>query len=125
MIVFDASAILAFLFDEPGAARVEAALAESCLSTVNFAEILSKCVDRGAALDPTRHALESSPIELVPFDVGQATRVAALRQHVPHSLSFGDRACLALAQLRRTTVITADRAWARVQLDGVRVELLR
>ncbi|RZK82775.1 MAG: hypothetical protein EOO66_26385 [Methylobacterium sp.] len=36
-----------------------------------------------------------------------------------HGLSLGDRACLALAQTRRTTALTTDRAWSRLDIDVV------
>ena len=39
-------------------------------------------------------------------------------------LSFGDRACLALAQRLGGTALTADRSWARLELD-IRVEVIR
>jgi PIN domain nuclease of toxin-antitoxin system len=39
-------------------------------------------------------------------------------------LSLGDRACLALARMRRLPAVTADRAWARLDL-GIAIELVR
>jgi PIN domain nuclease of toxin-antitoxin system len=39
-------------------------------------------------------------------------------------LSFGDRACLALALIHGLPVLTADRAWAKVDV-GVEVRLIR
>jgi PIN domain nuclease of toxin-antitoxin system len=41
-------------------------------------------------------------------------------------LSFGDRACLALAQRLGGTALTADRAWMKIAgATGVAVELVR
>src|SRR4051812_4849185 len=112
MIVLDASALLAVLFDEPGSARVKAAMNDVIsMSTVNLTEILTKFVDRGASLDMVIRELAAAPIEIVAFDADHAQRAAAIRRNVPRSLSLGDRACLALAQARRASVLTADRTW--------------
>jgi PIN domain nuclease of toxin-antitoxin system len=45
---------------------------------------------------------------------------------VPAGLSFGDRACLALANKLGVRALTADRAWQRIGVAvGVEVELIR
>ncbi len=60
-----------------------------------------------------------------PFDANQAVAAAALRAATrSHGLSFGDRACLALAQSTGLPVLTADRAWRGVGLD-VDIEVIR
>ena len=47
-VVLDASALLAYLQDEPGAERVRAALANAVMSTVNWAEVVGKARDDGS-----------------------------------------------------------------------------
>ncbi|UQN09484.1 PIN domain-containing protein [Deinococcus sp. QL22] len=48
MIILDASAIIAWLRQEPGADQVDAALQnDAVISAVNFAEVLSKVGERG------------------------------------------------------------------------------
>ena len=50
--VLDASAVLAYLRNEPGAARVEEALARAaCISAVNWAEVLGRLAAGGIAPD--------------------------------------------------------------------------
>ena len=49
--VLDASALLAFLRNEPGAEEVAAVLTLSCISAVNLAETISKMVEYGKPLD--------------------------------------------------------------------------
>jgi PIN domain nuclease of toxin-antitoxin system len=122
--VFDASAVIAFLQDEPGARQVQTSLSGGLLSAVNLAEIAQWIMDvRGEAA--ARLELEGLPCEAVAFDQAQAQEAAALRRTTrARGLSLGDRACLALAKLRGLPVITADRAWATVDV-GVEVVLIR
>src|SRR5437773_2124123 len=51
--VFDASAVLALVFAEAGADIIGARLPGSLLSAANYAEVLTKSVDRGRTLDDT------------------------------------------------------------------------
>ena len=125
MIALDASALLAFLFSEPGHEEVEPLLAESCLSAVNLAEVLGRFARDG--IDPVGvlGRLEATPIELVPFTREDAARTAALVPAArPLGLSLGDRACLALALSRGIPAATADRTWRRLEV-GVEIHVVR
>ena len=125
MIVLDSSALLALLFFEPGCERVAELVPRSCMSTVNLAEVLGRLARDGRALDAALGQIERMRIVWVDFDRELAIGAAALL--VPTAslgLSLGDRACLALARLRNLPAVTADRAWAQLDL-GIRVEVLR
>ena len=127
----DASALLAFLLEEPGADRVEESLARGALmSAVNWAEVLSKLVDRGQAADVTaaillgRGVLDSA-LRIEPLGARLAIQIARLRNPTRTSgLSLADRACLALAAEFKTVALTADRQWKKLDM-GVAVELIR
>ena len=59
------------------------------------------------------------------FDRELALGAAALLlPTVAWDLSLGDRACLALARVRDLPAVTADRAWAKLDL-GIRIEVVR
>ena len=123
-VVLDA-ALLALLLGEPGAAVVAARLGHARLSAVNYSEALTKSLDRGKPLADAVAEIARFRLPVVPFDQEQAAVAASLR--VPTrmlGLSFTDRACLALGLLRGWPVLTADRAWAKLDL-GVTVELIR
>ena len=126
-IVLDASAILAFLQQEPGAARVESALLEErChLLTINLAEVLSRLSDWQVPVAEAEARITATDVELVPFDRELARLTADLRQHTRHlGLSLGDRACLALTRATSARALTADRSWVTLDL-GVAIECIR
>ena len=125
MTVLDASALLAFLLGEPGAQMVAPLLAESCLSTVNLAEVIGQFERQGRSGAGLAEQLILAGVELVPFSVAEAELAAALLpQTRAAGLSLGDRACLALALARGVRVLTADRAWAGVSL-GLTIRFIR
>lgn len=94
--VLDASAILAFLNNEPGAERVEEVLLnESCfMSAVNWSEVARKLVQRGGSVDEVLDNFIALELEFKDFTLNCANATARLEGT---ALSLGDRACLALA----------------------------
>jgi ribonuclease VapC len=125
VIAFDASAALAFLFGEPGAERVADLLGDSCMSTVNLAEVLGRFVRDGHDPRQVLQRIAESPIELVPFLSEDAALAAALIPATrPLGLGLGDRACLALGLARRIPVCTADRTWLAARLD-IEIQVIR
>lgn len=114
--VFDASAVLAALFDEPGGDRVTELWAdgENLLSTVNYSEVISKLAERGMPDDEIRLVMEGVPLKLAQFDQESAHAAGLLRRSTKSlGLSLGDRACLALARSRGAQAVTADRVWKK------------
>lgn len=123
--VLDASAVLAVYFDEAGADQVRAALLGSLLSSVNYTEVIGKCLDRGEEVAITVRKLAAMGFAVVAHDAQLARRAGELRPLTRRlGLSLADRACLALAERERMPVLTADRKWAKLDL-GIDIRLIR
>jgi PIN domain nuclease of toxin-antitoxin system len=115
---------LALLLGEPGADQVRAVLPGALISTVNFAEVISKLCERGVPADEARLAVETIGADIIEFSADHATLTGAMRVPTKFAgLSLGDRACLALAKSRGVPAITADTAWARIA--DINVVLIR
>lgn len=123
--VIDASALLALLNDEPGAAVVRRALGRSAMSAVNLAEVVGKLELAGMPHAEAVVHLGGLRIDIVPFDRDLAYLAGRLRPATRAAgLGLGDCACLALAEKRRAIVLTADRAWSSLKL-GIKVRSIR
>jgi ribonuclease VapC len=121
--VLDASAVLAWLQQEPGADRVDPLLPHAAISTVNWAEVLQKVAQRGRDPDDVGSLLQALGLRPIPLSADEAAIAAGLWQRAS-SLSLGDRCCLALATRLELPAVTADRDW--LMLDtGAPVESIR
>ena len=109
--VLDASAVLAEVFDEPGADAVFDALQSgAAMSAVNVAEVAAELHTAGWADEDV--ALVFEGIDIVPFDARHALLSGRYRPATRSlGLGLGDRACLATANLQQCPALTADRAW--------------
>lgn len=124
-VVLDSSAVLTVINGEAGAERVEDALMGGSISAANFSEVLSKLVDKGHDDGNAVAMLDALPLTVLPLDAAQARRAGLLRRQTRKlGLSLGDRACLALAVELGLPVVTADRAWAELDL-GIEVAVVR
>lgn len=129
--VLDASALLAYLRQEPGGERVTEAIANGCaMSVVNLAEALS--TEAAAGIDPgdllhelRRIGVVEGALAIHPVteeDAVQAARLHPLTRKA--GLSLGDRICLSLTKRLDGVALSADRPWGRLDLD-VAVNLIR
>ncbi len=125
--MLDASAVLALLFEEPGAEMVRAQLRAGVIGAANLAEVLAKLSDHGVPAHEAARAVAILGLEVAPMTEAQAQRSAELRPTTRTAgLSLGDRACLALAVELGAAALTADRGWAAVAgATGVVVQVIR
>ena len=100
-------------------------LSGGIVSAVNASEVIARLVDYGTGGEDARNELLNFGLENRPFDTALAVAAGHLRATTREKgLSLGDRACVALAIREQVGIVTADRAWAGLDLD-VEVELIR
>ena len=123
--VLDASAILALLNDESGAGEVQELLPVAIISTVNYAEVVTRLSLLGMPEDEIREALDMLGLDIISFDEGLSFQTGALAIVTKqYGLSLGDRACLALALKTGYPAVTSDKVWQELNV-GVDIKLIR
>ncbi len=124
-MIFDASALLAYLHREPGWQVAERYLEHAVISAVNLSETLTILQRMQLPAEVLKQVTHEVIAEIIPFDNEQALIAAQLIKLTrPYGLSLGDRACLALAKHEQLPVLTADSVWQQLDL-GISVHLLR
>jgi PIN domain nuclease of toxin-antitoxin system len=124
-VVFDASTLLISTNREIGWEAVDALDDDIIMSSVNFAEVVAKLTLLGTPREAIDGLVPDYQLTIPPFTDRLATLAGLLVTHTGHrGLSLGDRACLALAIALGLPVVTADRAWAGLDL-GVEIRVIR
>src|SRR5256885_16800109 len=96
--VFDTSAVIAVLRNEPGSEHLVDRFQGGAISAVNVAEIITHGVRSGIPAEEIRTDFESLKLTVHSFDMEAATATGALAVATRRvGVSLGDRACLALA----------------------------
>ena len=125
-VVLDASAILALLRDEPGGDTVAAHIGRAAVSAVNLQEVVKEMLREGATLEAARPVLDELGLALHPHDEAAAYAAAALYPATrQHGRGLGDRSCMALGLALGLPVLTADREWKSVRVEGLAIEMVR
>lgn len=127
MNVFDSSAVLAVIFQEPGADVASKLMGQenSLISSVNLAEVVGRLLDEGLSMVEVSNICDQLPLAVVPLSRDHATVAGHLKPATrTRGLSLGDRCCLALASEHpAASVVTSDRPWAG--LPGFDITLIR
>jgi len=119
--VWDASALLLVLNEEPGWEALAADIGDAVVSSVNLSEVVAKLADAGMPEDVLRESLAALPVEVVVFGEDDAYTAGMLRPATrSRGLSLGGRACLGLALAAGLPAVTADRTWQQLDL-GIKI----
>jgi PIN domain nuclease of toxin-antitoxin system len=117
--ILDASALIALLIQEKGYEKVVEILPHSMMSSVNVAEVAKFLKERNKLDDQQlQNAIYSLVDKIYPFDAKLAFLSASIIEKTkPFVLSLGDRACIALGLSTGYHIYTADKVWAKLDLD--------
>jgi len=123
--VLDASAILAIIFDEPGAETLtDDVMDRAVASTVNLAEVQGKLIKKGYEPDRAWDDVLAL-VTAEQFTPEQAKTAGTLIQNTnKYGLSLGDRSCLALAIALKADVYTTEKLWKNLKL-GIPIHVIR
>lgn len=121
--IVDASVVLAWLQDEPGADEAEPILMEGLIGAANWSEVLQKAAQHGAPAGVVARLLASFGLTVIDVTREDAEIAADLWRRRA-SLSLADRLCLALGMRLDLAVATADAAWTGLE-SGPDVLLIR
>ena len=123
--VVDASALLAAIHNEQGGGYVQQNIDRCVISSVNWSEVLQKLGSSGSEVDKIDTSLNALGLSIVDFTEEDAHLSASLWSSVRRfGLSLSDRACLATGLRLQTKVITADRAWKKLEINS-QIHLIR
>jgi ribonuclease VapC len=125
-VVFDTSAVIALLRGEPGAALVASRVGQAAMSAVNLQELVKALILRGVTLSVIEEMVQELRLDLHAHDREAAFAAARLTEATRHHGSgLGDRTCMALAIKLGVPVLTTDRAWAKLTIPDLTVEVVR
>lgn len=125
-VVFDASAVIALLRDEPGADVIADYAGNALISTVNLQEVIKALLVRGFTIDVARQMIEALHLEIRSHETEDAYAAAGLFDATKaHGRGLGDRTCMALAITEQLPAITTDQVWAKLDIPGLTVTLAR
>jgi PIN domain nuclease of toxin-antitoxin system len=118
-IVFDSSALIALFAKENGYQLIKTHMKDGIISSVNIAEVYKYCIEtQNLTEDEAKTLVQLSDIKIIDFCPQQALISAKIIHDTKlHGLSLGDRACIALAILKKHPILTCDKIWQKLDLN--------
>ena len=125
LVVLDASAVLAWVLNEPGAVTVDQVIPFAVVTSANMTEVLYRAAQRGHKMDSAmlHDHLVHAGLDVEPVTDADTVRAAVLiarsRQDPPagsYGLALGDGLCLAVAERLGLPATGGDQLWETLDL---------
>jgi len=118
-VVFDSSALIALFAKENGYQLIKTHMKDGIISSVNIAEVYKYCIEtQNLTEEEAKTLIQLSDIKIIDFCSQQALISAKIIHDTKlYGLSLGDRACIALAILKKCPILTCDKIWKKLDLN--------
>lgn len=121
-VIFDTSALLALIHETEGSEILKPLLYSSVISVISLDESLQHLQKSGIPSKESLTLIQNIITDIAPFDSEQALFATELSSHP--TLSFSDRACLALGMKLQLPIYTANQKWTQLQLDNLDINVI-
>lgn len=120
-VLLDASCVIAWLFNEPGADEIEPMLSTSYITAVNMAEVITKVERLSGQGQACADDLVEAGLTVMPVgwrEIAMMSEIRRVEKALPAKamISLGDAICLSVAAADEMEVWTADRSWVELNL---------
>jgi PIN domain nuclease of toxin-antitoxin system len=123
--ILDTSVLLAFAQGERHDVDADKLLSGAAVSAISIAEFRAKLIDRQVPVEDVDETLRDFNLKILPFGPAEAVAASTLIPIArPLNIGLGDCACIATGLVAGLTVWTADRDWAKLDIDA-KIELIR
>ena len=101
-------------------------IGNAAISAVNLQEVVKELLRDGLEVEIVRQIVDGLRLEVQKHDAAAAYAAAGLyAQTEKYGCGLGDRTCMALGLSLNLPVLTADRQWRRVEVEGLVLEHIR
>lgn len=121
--LLDASAVLAWLQQEPGGGAVGDVLEDALVTAANWSEVLQKTEQHGSSAREVTILLQALGLKVIDVTRADGEEAARLWQR-GQDLSLADRLCLAAAKRLRRSAVTTESRW-RIFAEEVDIQVIR
>lgn len=121
-VIFDSSALLALIYENEGSEALKPLLSSAIISTISLDESLQHLQKLDISSKEALTLIQNIVTDIIPFNPEQALLGVELTTYP--TLSFSDRACLALGIKLQLPIYTTKQEWKQLPLDKLDIQVI-